>query len=197
MKDNFNLALKEVLKSEGGYSNNIHDPGGPTNFGITIRDYRAYINPNGNAHDVKTMTVDQAGVIYKTKYWDKVNGDRLPSGVDYCVFDYGVNSGNSRANRVYNQKAAVIKDVNRLIDAICDERLAFLKGLSTWPYFRKGWTVRVAHVRAFSKELASKVVPLPKPAPTPQVAPQKQESTWPFTQIKNWWQRRKSSLKTS
>jgi lysozyme family protein len=33
-----------VLKSEGGYSNNKHDRGKETNFGITQGTYEAYQN---------------------------------------------------------------------------------------------------------------------------------------------------------
>ena len=36
----------------------------------------------------------------------------------------------------------------RLIDAICDERLAFLQGLRTWSVFGNGWGRRVREVRA-------------------------------------------------
>src|SRR6266700_411770 len=100
MKNNYDDCLARVLKSEGGYTNDPRDPGGPTNFGITIADYRSYINRNATASDVRRMKIDQAKTIYKSKYWDKVNGDNLPSGVDYTVFDYGVNSGINRANRV-------------------------------------------------------------------------------------------------
>lgn len=146
MKDNYDRSLKEVLKSEGGYTNDPSDPGGPTNFGITIHDYRAYINPHGTAEDVRHMTVDQAAQIYKTKYWDAVHGDDLPSGVDYCVFDYGVNSGVARANHV-------LHEVGPNIDTICDERLRFLHSLHTFPHFGRGWTSRVARVRAVAKQM--------------------------------------------
>jgi lysozyme family protein len=156
MKSNYNDALNRVLKSEGGYTNDPRDPGGPTNFGITIADYRAYINKNGTASDVKKMTVEQAKAIYKPKYWDKVNGDNLPSGVDYSVFDYGVNSGVNRANRVYKQ--VVQPDSIKTINAINDERLRFLHGLSTWNHFGKGWSSRVSSVRQHSIDLANKPV---------------------------------------
>jgi lysozyme family protein len=180
MKNNYDVALKEVLKSEGGYSNNPHDPGGPTKYGITIYDYRAYINKNGNANDVKNLTLDQAATIYKTKYWDKVNGDTLPNGVDYCVFDYGVNSGVGRANKVYNKLVTSYTDANKLIDAICDERLSFLKGLRTWPYFRKGWTARVAAVRSLSHRLAVE--------PAQPVVPPKNTGVmaWLSSVMKSW-----------
>lgn len=162
MKQNYNYCLSEVLKSEGGYTNNPRDPGGPTNFGITIADYRMYINPNGTAKDVKNMTLDQAKVIYKSKYWDKVNGDQLPSGVDYSVFDYGVNSGISRANRIYSK--VKVDDPVKTINNICDERLSFLQSLGTWKTFGRGWGPRVGRVRHDSIVLATKTNPVPAAA---------------------------------
>lgn len=151
MKQNYNYCLQELLKDEGGYTNDPKDPGGPTNFGITLTDYRKYINPTGTALDVKSMTVDQAKAIYKPKYWDAVNADNLPSGVDYTVFDYGVNSGVSRANKIYTKFKG--NDVVHTITLINDERLSFLQSLPTWGRFGKGWGTRVANVRSKSIKL--------------------------------------------
>lgn len=152
MQSNYNYSLQQVLKSEGGYTNDPKDPGGPTNYGITIADYRMYVNKNGTANDVKNMHLADAQSIYRSKYWNKVNGDKLPSGVDYCVFDYGVNSGVSRANKIYAQLKT--NDPVKTINAICDERLRFLQSLRTWSHFGKGWGSRVASVRQNSLKLA-------------------------------------------
>ena len=152
MQQNYNYALQQVLKSEGGYTNDPKDPGGPTNFGITIADYRMYVNKNATATDVKNMHLADAQTIYRSKYWNAVNGDTLPSGVDYCVFDYGVNSGVGRANKVYNRLKS--SDAKGTINVICDERLQFLQSLSTWSHFGKGWGSRVASVRQNSLKLA-------------------------------------------
>lgn len=157
MISNYPFCLKELLKSEGGYTNDPRDPGGPTNFGITLTDYRKYINPRGTAEDVRNMTVDQAKAIYKTKYWDALNCDNLPSGVDYTVFDYGVNSGLGRPKRDLVQFAS-IKDPVQLINAINDERLAFLKRLKTWDTFGRGWGPRVERVRKSSLQLAKPTI---------------------------------------
>lgn len=154
MKQNYDYAIIEVLKFEGGYSNDPRDPGGATNFGITIADYRRYINPKGMPIDVKNMSIEDAKKIYKERYWDAVGGDTLPNGVDYCVFDYGVNSGVSRALRVYNRFKGL--DATHCINAICDERLAFLRALKTFPVFGKGWTSRVSQVRTGAVKLANK-----------------------------------------
>lgn len=154
MKQNYQNCLTRLLKDEGGYTNNPNDSGGPTNFGITLTDYRLYINSKGKAVDVKNMTVDQAKVIYKTKYWDALNCDTLPSGVDYTVFDYAVNSGVGRPRKAiqrFKSKGGV-----DLINAINDERTAFLKsiGVGKNATFLKGWMARVGRVRAYSLSLA-------------------------------------------
>jgi lysozyme family protein len=181
-------AIRRLLMHEGGYTNHPSDPGGPTNFGITIHDYRKYINPAGSAADVKAMTKDEAKAIYKSKYWNAQRCDDLPPGVDYSIFDYGVNSGIGRSGKVLRRVcglpdnthrvddtvlAAVRKrDPAELVISINDERLAFLKRLKTWPVFGKGWGRRVAEVRVCSLGLALRK---PAPAVTPDKAPGKGE----------------------
>jgi lysozyme family protein len=170
---NYDASLARVLKHEGGYTNHPSDPGGPTNFGITIHDYRRYIKANGTAADVRDMKLADAAKIYRARYWHALRCDELPAGLDYAVFDYGVNSGTGRAAKVMQRLLgvgpgttmtdAVIAGVrsaspSALIGRLCDERLAFLKSLKTWPVFGAGWGRRVAEVRrdalAMAKGLA-------------------------------------------
>ena len=165
----YDEALRRLLIHEGGYSNHPSDPGGPTNFGITIHDYRKYVKPDADAADVRAMRLDEAKAIYRTKYWNAQRCDALPAGVDYAVFDYGVNSGVGRSAKVLQRVLglsddgrvtdAVIAAANRcdakgLIVGICDERLAFLKRLKTWPVFGAGWGRRVAEVRSVALAMA-------------------------------------------
>jgi lysozyme family protein len=65
------------------------------------------------------------------------------------------------------------QDAADLINEICDGRLAFLKGLNTWPTFGKGWSRRVADVRkhalAMLEDMPAKPVPpIIKPQPKPR-----------------------------
>lgn len=168
----YDEALRRLLVHEGGYSNHPSDPGGPTNWGITIHDYRKYVKARATAADVRAMPVEVAKRIYRSKYWNAMRCDELPAGVDYAVFDYGVNSGIGRAGKVLrrllalagNSSAvtdAVIAAASRrapkpLIEAVCDERLAFLQGLRTWPVFGKGWGRRVREVRGAALAMAGK-----------------------------------------
>src|SRR3954453_2993183 len=99
----YDEALRRVLVHEVGYSNHPSDPGGPTNWGITIHDARAHWKKEATAADVRSMPVGGAKDIYRSKYWDAMRCDDLPAGVDYAVFDYGVNSGIARAARVLQQ----------------------------------------------------------------------------------------------
>lgn len=56
----YDEALRRLLAHEGGYTNHPSEPGGPTNFGITLADYRRYIKPDGAVADVRALSVDQA-----------------------------------------------------------------------------------------------------------------------------------------
>lgn len=165
MKDNFSRCLAYVLKSEGGYVNNPADKGGPTNYGITQAVYDEYRKSHGlplqSVEDISGIEVE---AIYLLKYWEPIQGDSLPSGVDYCTFDYAVNSGIVRAVRALQKAVGVDVDgivgpqtiaaanaAPDVIDAICDARLAFLKGLSNWKVFGRGWSKRVSDVRKQAK----------------------------------------------
>jgi lysozyme family protein len=181
----YDAALARLLAHEGGYTNHPADPGGTTNFGITIVDYRKYVKPDATAADVRAMKLDEAKAIYRAKYWDAQRCDALPAGVDYAVFDYGVNSGIGRSGKVLRRvlrlpdstsvvndavvTAARAADAKVLIAAICDERLRFLQSLKTWPVFGAGWGRRVAEVRAAALAMAVPAAPpLASPAEQPE-----------------------------
>lgn len=179
-------SISACLVHEGGYTNHPSDPGGPTNWGITIFDARKHWRPGATAADVRAMPKSVAIDIYRVKYWAPIRCDELPDGLDYSLFDYGVNSGIGRAGKVLRRvvglpddtwavtdavlAAVAAREPRALVAAVCDERLRFLQRLSTWPVFGAGWGRRVAEVRAASLHMtAGKVVRLPAPpiAPAP------------------------------
>jgi lysozyme family protein len=178
MKETYNEAIAQVYKYEGGYSNDAGDPGGPTNYGITIIDARKYWKPDATANDVKSMPKSVAAQIYEEHYAHPLAYDQLPSGVDFAILDYGINSGISRATKVLQRIVGVTPDgvmgpstlsatskansVN-LINGIYSERLSFLQGLSTWRLFGKGWGSRCNTGKAFALQLASKYPNKPTP----------------------------------
>lgn len=165
----FERSVQYVLTHEGGYTNHPSDPGGPTNWGITLHDARLYWKRNASALDVRAMPLSVAKQIYRERYWNALRCDELPLGVDYALFDYGVNSGVGRARKVLMRIVAArmpdakLADVfsaagkiaaDRLIRDLCAERRAFLRGLKTWPVFGRGWARRVMEVEANALALA-------------------------------------------
>lgn len=165
MKRNFRKALSFVLVHEGGYVDHPLDPGGATNFGITRRTLARWrgIRPWWKLPklEVRALSRREAGEIYRAKYWDAVSGDDLPSGVDYAIFDYAVNSGPARATRELQRAIGArvdgvvgpmtLKAVSRhhpktIIRRVLRRRLSFLQRLRTWRAFGRGWSNRVDRV---------------------------------------------------
>jgi lysozyme family protein len=174
-RTNFDKIITEVLKHEGGYVDHPADPGGATNFGITLATYQSW-KKGATKADLKRISLAEVKAIYRKNYWDKLDGDELPSGVDAVVMDFGVNSGVSRAARYLQtvvgvtadgdigketMKALKELDPREVIDELCDRRLVFLKSIKhpktkklLWTTFGKGWERRVKENRAFAEGLA-------------------------------------------
>jgi len=158
MKENYQHCLEMILHHEGGYVNHPKDPGGETNLGVTKRVYEEW----GGTKDMKDLTVEDVAPIYEKNYWGRVKGDELPSGLDLCVFDFGVNAGTGRAAKYLQNlvgagadgaigpgtlgKVAEYVEENGLeetIKAYQDARQGYYEKLSTFETFGRGWTRRV------------------------------------------------------
>lgn len=155
MQLHFERAFADLLNNERGHSNNPHDPGGETMWGITAATARnaGYMGPMAD------MPVSVAKEIYRERYWHQ-SFDQMPYVVAFQVFDASVNSGNVVAAR-WLQKAVGVKDdgiigpitmaaVARLspleiVIKFNAARLVFLASLPSWQYFGRGWVNRVAN----------------------------------------------------
>ncbi len=162
MRENFDKSLAELLKHEGGFVNHPSDPGGASYLGVKLAVWEDWIDRAVSEENMKALTPAKVAPLYREMYWDRVKGDKLPSGVDYCVFDAAVNSGASRAAKWLQTTVGAVADgaigeqtlkqvlltnPQMLIDKYSANRLAFLQRLSTWPTFGKGWERRVEEVR--------------------------------------------------
>ena len=103
---NYDKCLETILHHEGGYVNHPKDPGGETNLGVTKRVYEEW----GGTKDMKDLLVEDVAPIYRKNYWDKLKGDDLPSGLDLCVFDFGVNAGPGRAAKYLQTMIGTVAD---------------------------------------------------------------------------------------
>jgi len=168
MEDWFGIAFEFTLGAEGGYSNNVSDPGGETKYGICKRDYPK--------EDIKNLTVDRAKEIYYKNYW-------LPS---YCqelitlnfpltaivLFDTGINCG-CKTSKILLQKAIGVeadgmigkqtinglklyKDLdmcNRLLDRRKEYYDLIITKNIKLGVFKKGWYNRINNLRKKLVEL--------------------------------------------
>lgn len=105
----FEKAIPIILKHEGGFVNHSSDPGGATNYGISLRFLRglpiidADLNGDGNVdiEDIKNMTAEQAIKLYKKYFWDtnkyqNINDDTIATK----IFDMTVNMGAKRSHMI-------------------------------------------------------------------------------------------------
>jgi lysozyme family protein len=168
MKDNFDSALKAMLHHEGGFVNHPADPGGMTNLGVTKRVWEEWVGHEVDEKQMRALTPEVVGPMYKAKYWDKIKGDDLPTGVDYVVFDAAVNSGPGRAAKWLQGCVGVEQDGGigpktlaavaafdpaELVEDYAKRRLSFLMDLPHWGTFGKGWNRRVAEVQVAAENM--------------------------------------------
>lgn len=157
MKENFDKSLQLLLKHEGGYVNHPDDPGGITNLGVTKKVYEEWIECEVTEEDMKKLTPKDVAPIYKRNYWRKCSCDNLPSGLDYVVFDWAVNSGVSRSCKGVQKCCGAEPDgiigpktiqlikgqsVKFMIQEFKGLRQDFYESLSRFEIFGKGWTRR-------------------------------------------------------
>lgn len=173
---NFLNCLKATLKWEGGYSDHPSDPGGATMKGVTQGRYDQYRKQKGlGKQPVRFLTIGEMREIYRKYYWNVVKGDSLPAGVDLCVFDYAVNSGPSRSVKHLQEILGVdidgqlgpetLKSVNavdpkRLVNLLMDRRQRFVRGLSIYKTFGRGWENRIKDIRKESIAMVSHTGPV-------------------------------------
>lgn len=163
-KENFEKSLKIILHHEGGFVNHPKDPGGMTNLGVTRATYESYLGRKVTEQEMRQLTPEKVRPLYKTQYWDRMRCDELPTGLDLCIFDFGVNAGTNRAIR-YLQLMLKVK-----IDGIIgpktiaaanefarktndngivkyqDLRREYYRKLKTFSTFGRGWLRRVNEV---------------------------------------------------
>jgi len=170
MKENFQAALQALLKHEGGFSNHPLDPGGMTNLGVTKTVWEEWVTHPVTEAEMRALTPAKVAPLYRRKYWDRVCGDELPTGVDLAVFDYAVNSGPGRAVKTLQKvlgvtvdgalgpktlAQAVNRDSSALVEAYNAERLMFLRALPAFETFGRGWSRRVAEVTAQAAQMTA------------------------------------------
>lgn len=120
----FEKAVDMVLKHEGGYVNDPHDPGGETNYGISKRSY-----PNLN---IRSLTINDATDIYYRDWWVRYGYNQIAhERIAIKILDLAVNMGARQAHKLL-QRAVVNANGPKIdIDGVIGEQT--LLAINTHP----------------------------------------------------------------
>jgi len=117
---------------------------------------------------MRSLTKELVAPLYKSRYWDAVHGDQLPSGADYLAFDFAVNAGSFRCVKTIQRALNItadgiigpvtlkaIQDTNAadFINNFSAAKETFYRGLTNFPTFGKGWLNRVAESKKAAEEM--------------------------------------------
>ena len=163
-----------------------HDEGGATAYGWTIGTWQAYARlhgADGSFAHFKTMKKADFLVPTRVQFWNTVQGDRLPSGVDIIWADFAFGSGGAtrvlqevigtEADGVVGQqtvlKAWSVDDRAALLDRMTAARKDYYATLSTYSLFGHGWDRRADECRVLAYRVAN--LPLAETADLVHIRP--------------------------
>lgn len=172
MQQNHAAALDRIRASEGGLRVAQSEPGGASFCGVSLLAYREFCNTNdltaptlsdwqALAPGTDPLSVNQINAFYDGKVFLAVRFDELPSGVDYAIADWAVNSGNAGClnalRSLYRTGPAMnfwrmdtallaairIPPASLVVDAICNLRWAIMESA---PDFTQPSAVKPGHI---------------------------------------------------
>ena len=157
----------QIVAREGGYVNDPDDPGGATNFGVTIHTMRRLgLDLDGNGRidnrDVRKLTREQAIDIFIKHYFERPRIAELPRLVQPSVFDMYVNAGanavkilqrllNEMGHRVTVDGALGPQSITATAHAMARAPLEFV---DAYGIARRNYYFRLADRRAASRKYA-------------------------------------------
>lgn len=172
MSSRFEKLFDYILKVEGGYSDDKHDKGGKTRYGIIESEARRH----GYKGKMSELPLSMAKDIYKKDYYDKNRLEELKDDrVALSILDWAVNSGTTgikKAQSTANDLGAFLNidgvvgsKTIEAINKITPEKFLvlyhtkqrrFYESLAerkpTQRVFLKGWINRVARKEKYIKE---------------------------------------------
>ena len=168
----FEAAHGLVAKWEGGLTNHPADPGGITNYGISLA-FLQQVSPAATAEDVRKLTAEDAKNLMRREFWDKPGADRFPPLIAVAFYDLAVNAGAHRSTLLMQDALDVAAD--GIIGPItlqalneCNQKAVALRMLElreqwyqrlaakkpTSRVFLRGWLNRTADCRRLILRLA-------------------------------------------
>ncbi|CAB1080273.1 Lysozyme (N-acetylmuramidase) family, (EC [Olavius algarvensis Delta 1 endosymbiont] len=166
--------IDDILDREGGFVNHPADRGGPTNFGVTQATLSSWRGREASIDDVRSLTIDEARDIYRSRYYVGPQIDRLPNLIQPLVFDMSINHGPGAAIEMFQSvlneqgipcgvdggigdetigcaRTAVDRFGEELINFLVDKRIQFyhqiVENKPSQSVFLKGWLRRANEFR--------------------------------------------------
>ncbi|MDH5633615.1 MAG: hypothetical protein OEZ10_11545 [Gammaproteobacteria bacterium] len=111
----FDAAILTVLKHEGGFVDDPADPGGATNYGVSLRWLRTLGDLDGDgyldgdldhdgdvdASDIRAMSQSDAENLYRLQWWNRYEYELInDQEVATKIFDMAVNMGAHQAHKI-------------------------------------------------------------------------------------------------
>ena len=179
----FDVALKHVLAMEGGWTEDPYDPGGPTNFGITLATLAAHRRLRVDASSfselkqgLRQITATEVRLIYLQRYWRSAKADALTPALALMHFDAAVNHGVGTAARILQECVGVAVDgeigpqtldasaaapIADLLQRYAELRRARYRALGHFWRFGRGWLARVDQTLKQAQSLSSQTLQSP------------------------------------
>jgi len=178
----FNRALAHVLEMEGGWTDDPYDPGGPTNFGITLATYAGdkgveltAANMAALKAELKFIPTATARRIYRERYWLPASCPQLSAPLAFFHFDAAVKQGVTGAARFLQEAVgadidgeigpetlgnAATRPVAETLALYAEARRRHYRSLSTFWRFGRGWLARVDRTLEAARAIARALPPL-------------------------------------
>jgi len=115
----FSVAIYNVLKWEGGLTDDKDDRGGLTNYGIS----RLFVEANEKVlrqegimtedsidEFLYNLDIEKAVQIYHRFFWKPIQADELPYPINVYVFDMAVNMGIHQAIKILQRATNEVSD---------------------------------------------------------------------------------------
>lgn len=150
----FDAAFAALMGNEGGYTNNLADPGGETMWGVTLHVARRH----GYTGAMIDLPHDTARSIARTEYWDPYQCDQFDARIAFQLFDTAYNGGHpvqwlqkavgaTQDGILGAQTIGAVRATDPLlvVQRFSAYRLQYLTSLAGWASFGRGWARRIAN----------------------------------------------------
>lgn len=194
----FAQALVHVLEMEGGYTDDPHDPGGPTNRGVTLATYAAWKRTPLTTQSRETLKSELRRIpddvvrdIYIQRYWRPAFCAEMAPPLAFFHFDASVNHGVTGAMRLLqravgtdvdgeigpNTRAAIASlSTQEILARYAEVRRERYRALPHFWRFGRGWLARVDKTLSRARVLADPAIGDIAAAQIPSTADQQKGS---------------------